>query len=227
MLMFHCHFRRICIIFSILINFKTTCSDSDFIQRMTEAQIIPLITPRAPKHEIDIYYPIEGVFTKINAGDILDEYFVQKQPELTWSFREKTYYTLCMIGMTPNDLDVEFSGSSQAETSERPLMQQWEQWLVINIPGLHINEGNELAAYEPLPLPLENATDCYIFLIYEQTEKFEKFQDLMMTNTSGEDDYHSIELARYFAETQRQTDPWAGSFFLVNGPGPVPENISN
>lgn len=29
--------------------------------------------------------------------------------------------------------------------------------------------------------------------------------------------YHSIELAKYFAQTQRQTDPWAGSFFVVNG----------
>ena len=51
---------------------------------------------------------------------------------------------------------------------KEPTLGQVKHWLVINIPGIDLNEGQTLAAYRGSAPPEGSGLHRYIFLVYKQ-----------------------------------------------------------
>lgn len=77
-------------------------------------------------------------------------------PQVTWPRQKAAYYTLCMI-----DPDV----PSRCHHQER----EWLHWLVVNIPGRHIYEGDTRTEYIG-PEPSEGTGDTQVQSQRKQAE---------------------------------------------------------
>ncbi|CAG2119516.1 unnamed protein product, partial [Medioppia subpectinata] len=110
-------------------------------------KIIPDVVDTVPNNIIKIHYP-SGV--DVNLGNELTPLSVKDEPTVQWPTEEGEYYTLVMT-----DPDV-------GEMSEI------KHWLVVNIPGSDVSNGETLAGYRGSGPP-KDALHRYIFLVYKQS----------------------------------------------------------
>ncbi|XP_065205835.1 protein D2-like [Planococcus citri] len=156
---------------------------------------------------------------EIKTGETVYANVTKKEPVVKWPVREGKFYALFMGGLAPiYDLAWERGWD---ESLGDQVDQQWENWVVVNIPGSgrKVDFGEELVSYYHLPVPYKNTTDRISFWIWEQPEKFENPKyDRGIENRNRFGDRYMIQT---FTKQFRLGDPWAGDFFVLS---PFPQS---
>ncbi|KAI8130329.1 Phosphatidylethanolamine-binding protein like protein F40A3.3 [Lucilia cuprina] len=122
---------------------------------MDTSGIIPDMIDSKPKATVEVTFT-GGL--KVNMGNELQPKQVKDQPQLKWNAEQGSLYTLLMTDLDP-------------PSRKEPTLREVLHWLVVNIPGNRISEGQVLAEY--MSSGPEEGTDLhrYVFLIFKQVEK--------------------------------------------------------
>lgn len=126
---------------------------------------------------------------------------------MQWQAKENTYYTVCMT-------------DPDAPSRKEPTYREWHHWLVGNVPGNKISEGETLSEYVGSGPPPDTGLHRYVFLIYEQPDGKINFSEPRLTNRSG--DNRGGFSIRKFAEKYKLGDPIAGNLYQAEYDDYVP-----
>lgn len=132
---------------------------------------------------------------------------VKDIPDVQWQAKENTYYTVCMT-------------DPDAPSRKEPTYREWHHWLVGNVPGNKISEGETLSEYVGSGPPPDTGLHRYVFLIYEQPDGKINFSEPRLTNRSG--DNRAGFSIRKFAEKYKLGDPIAGNLYQAEYDDYVP-----
>lgn len=93
----------------------------------------------------------------MNLGNDLAPTQVKSKPMLSWNAKDNNeLYTLIFF-------------DPDAPSRQNPTSREYRHWLVVNIPGSSIDEGNEVLTYMGPAPPKGTGPHRYIFLIYKQS----------------------------------------------------------
>ncbi|KPJ07780.1 OV-16 antigen [Papilio machaon] len=95
------------------------------------SKIVPDVIPTAPTALIGLNYPSGAV---ANLGNELAPTVVKDQPTVTYDADPSAYYTL--VFTDPDNYD-----------GPEPVYREWHHWLVGNIPGNKVSQGEVLSGY--------------------------------------------------------------------------------
>lgn len=119
--------------------------------------VVPEIIEVSPQNTIKILYP-NGYYVK--AGNLMKTVDVVEQPLVYWKTdpTKKEYYTMVMF-------------SPDYPSRSNPLLANFLHWMVVNIPGSLVEDGEVICDYlGALPEP-DNDLHRYIFIVYKQKAK--------------------------------------------------------
>ncbi|XP_011198593.2 phosphatidylethanolamine-binding protein homolog F40A3.3 [Bactrocera dorsalis] len=136
---------------------------------MESSGIIPEIIDNKPKGLLQVTYP-SGV--KVELGKELTPTQVKDQPTVSWEAEDDALYTLFMV-----DPDV----PSRAEPTSREILH----WLVINIPGNKVAEGQTVAEYIGSGPPEGTGLHRYVIFVFKQPNKIESEKFIPKTSSEG------------------------------------------
>ncbi|ETN62606.1 phosphatidylethanolamine-binding protein [Anopheles darlingi] len=125
---------------------------TDVQQVFTEHEVIPDVLDVAPKELAKITYP-SGV--SVEAGKELRPTQVKDQPKVEWTADPNAFYTLFMV-------------DPDAPNRKEPKFREIGHWLVGNIPGTRIEEGDHMYGFVGSGPPNGSGLHRYVFLVYEQ-----------------------------------------------------------
>ncbi|XP_075148652.1 protein D2-like [Haematobia irritans] len=157
-------------------------------------EIVPDVIPQAPSLLLKVSYD-NGL--KADKGYELTPTQVQKQPTVEWRAYDNEYFTLIMT-----DPDV--------PSRTDPKFGEFRHWLVGNIPGNHIDQGDVIAAYVGAGPPKGTDLHRYVFLLYKQPGKLHFDEERVGSNSSK--DRPKFKAAK-FAKKYNLGTPIASNFF--------------
>ncbi|KAL3266886.1 hypothetical protein HHI36_011036 [Cryptolaemus montrouzieri] len=170
---------------------------------MEKHEIIPDVIKMAPKEILEINYP-SGV--KAELGNILTPTQVKDMPKLKWTADSNELYTLCMT-------------DPDAPSREKPHIREWHHWLVGNIPGNDVMNGETLTGFVGSGPPKGTGLHRYVFLVYKQPKRI-TFNEGRIPNTTG--DNRGCFSIRKFASKYNLGEPIAGNFYRAEWDDYVP-----
>ncbi|KAL4712389.1 hypothetical protein ACJJTC_001550 [Scirpophaga incertulas] len=136
------------------------------VQSFVDNEIAPQIIPNAPAALAKVVYP-SGV--EVNEGNELTPTSVKDMPTVTWNAQPDKLYALAMT-------------DPDAPSRADPKIREVHHWLVGNIPGGNVAEGEVLTAFIGSGPPLGTGLHRYVILVYEQPGKL-TFDEPRICNT--------------------------------------------
>ncbi|RCN46176.1 phosphatidylethanolamine-binding protein [Ancylostoma caninum] len=131
-------------------------------------------------------------FVQASLGNQLTPAATSKEPKLNWNASPGELYTVIMI-----DID--------APSRKDPFLRDYLHWFVVNIPGSHLRNGDELAPYmRPRPPPGSGPHRYYI-LLYKQPRAISSKKMRSRAN------FETLK----FASQNHLGAPVAGNYFKV------------
>lgn len=166
--------------------------------------MVPDVIPTPPAGIVDVTWS-SGV--KADMGNELTPTQVKNQPKLEWEADAQSFYTVCMT-------------DPDAPKRDDPKFREWHHWLVVNIPGNKISEGEVLSEYVGSGPPKGTGLHRYVFLVYKQNDGKIKPSEKKLTNKSG--DGRGGFSINGFAKKYNLGDPIAGNFYQAQWDDYVP-----
>ncbi|XP_037814411.1 protein D3-like isoform X1 [Lucilia sericata] len=182
---------------------QNAAADSEVEQVFKDNEIIPDVLQEAPKEFLKVSY--DGGL-EVNKGNELTPTQVKLQPRVEWQAKCTDYYTLIMT-------------DPDAPSRADPKVREFRHWLVANIPGNKIDQGEVVAAYVGSGPPKGTGLHRYIFLLYKQPGKID-IDEPHVANNSGEN--RANFKAAKFAEKYNLGAPVAGNFYQAQYDDYVP-----
>ncbi|XP_022661274.1 protein D2-like isoform X1 [Varroa destructor] len=191
----------VCVPFSLL---ESVRSDSGLKIAMDEHKVVPDVVDSVPENIVEVNYS-EG---RVNLGNVLTPTQVKDIPSVNYTADNDSLYTLCMT-------------DPDAPSRQTPKYREWHHWLVGNIPGQQISEGETLSEYVGAGPPKGTGLHRYVFLVYKQPEGRINFDEKRLTNRSGDNrgGFH----IRDFAKKYKLGEPIAANFFQAEYDDYVPK----
>merc|ERR1711936_1076739 len=124
-----------------------------------DAELVDLVLPEPPNNELKVEYLEEKVEAEL--GNTLPVSKTSSQPRVTFSgAKPGKMYTLAMV-------------DPDAPSRADPRAAQWLHWLVVNIPGQDLAEGDVslgkvLMQHNGPSPPQGSGPHRYVFLVFEQ-----------------------------------------------------------
>lgn len=143
------------LIISIIFGIATANLVNDLSESFKKHEIVPDVIDIAPPESVQVLYPGE---LSVKEGNELTPTQVKEKPTLKWSSKDDEFYTLIMT-------------DPDAPSRQEPVSREWHHWLVVNIPGGHIESGQPLTDYVGSGPPENTGLHRYVFLIYKQNGK--------------------------------------------------------
>ncbi|XP_049305201.1 uncharacterized protein LOC105222811 [Bactrocera dorsalis] len=171
-------------------------------RKMISSGIIPDIIDTRPKGLVQINYP-SGV--KVESGKELTPTQVKDQPTVSWEAEDDALYTLFMV-------------DPDAPSRANPTNREFLHWLVINIPGNKVAEGQAVAEYIGSGPPEGSGLHRYVFLVFKQAGKIESTKFIRKTSREGRVRTNT----RDFIAKYNLGDPIAGNFYQAQYDDYVP-----
>ncbi|XP_046580935.1 protein D2-like isoform X1 [Haliotis rubra] len=166
--------------------------------------VVPDVIDAAPQKQLRISYGTKIV----EPGMVLTPTDVKDLPVITFDAEPDAFYTLIM-----NDPD--------APSRADPKFGEWHHWLVVNIPGGRLSDGETIAEYVGAGPPPGTGLHRYVFLAYKQPNGKKDFGLKKLTNRSQDGRAkHSI---RDFLKKAQLSELVAGNLFLAEYDDYVPE----
>lgn len=97
---------------------------------------------------------------KVDSGNELTPTQVKDKPTVTWNAESGALYTLLMT-------------DPDAPSRENPTAREVRHWLVANIPGNKVDEGQILVDYIGSGPPAGTGLHRYVFLLFKQQGRIE------------------------------------------------------
>ncbi|KAH8243557.1 hypothetical protein KR032_008590 [Drosophila birchii] len=169
-------------------------SDTEVGKYMRTMDVIPDVIDIGPQEFLNVTY--HG-YIKVDGGKKLQPMEVRDEPEVKWPTDIDHYYTLLMV-------------NPDAPSDRKPPHREFLHWMVLNIPGNHINIGDVRVGYMgAIPLPASGA-QRYVFLLYKQKDytKFD-FPKVPKHSTQGRTGFKVQD----FVGKYKLGFPVAGNFF--------------
>jgi phosphatidylethanolamine-binding protein (PEBP) family uncharacterized protein len=168
--------------------------------------IIPDVLPKAPQDKLNVTFD-NGL--KLELGNTLTPTQVKKQPHnIEWNADKNALYTL-----VKTDPD--------APSREDPKFREWHHWLVVNIPGTNVADGETLSEYVGSGPPEGTGLHRYVYLVYKQPGKISDPEHGHLTNRCA-DNRGGWSVAK-FAQKHNLGTPVAGNFFQAEYDDYVPD----
>ncbi|XP_018790299.1 PREDICTED: phosphatidylethanolamine-binding protein homolog F40A3.3-like [Bactrocera latifrons] len=136
---------------------------------MDSSGIVPDIIDNKPKGLLQVTYP-SGV--EVELGKELTPTQVKDQPTVRWEAEDNALYTLFMV-------------DPDAPSRAEPIYREILHWLVINIPGNKVAEGQTVAEYRGSGPPEGSGLHRYVFLVFKQSGKIESTKFIPKTSREG------------------------------------------
>lgn len=165
--------------------------------------MVPDVIETVPKHVVEVTYP-KGV--KVELGNKLTPTQVKDPPSVKWDAEADAFYTLCMT-------------DPDAPSRKNPKFREWHHWLVVNIPGNNLEQGEVLSGYIGSGPPKGTGLHRYVFVVYKQNGKI-NFSEKRLPSNSGEG--RGKFCIRKFAELHQLGDPISANFFQAEWDDYVP-----
>lgn len=132
---------------------------------------------------------------------------VKDVPEVAWPNDSDYFYTLIMT-------------DPDAPSRADPKMREFCHWVVVNIPGNAVAEGETLYEYIGAGAPEGTGLHRYVFLVYRQHGRIDASAEPIVLNTSAA--HRGNFSARKFAKKYNFGDLVAGNFFQAQFDDYVP-----
>ena len=187
-----------------MVNFRVFARTMSSIAKSFEAhQVVPDVVSKAPAALATVKYP-SGV--EVNEGNELTPTQVKDIPSVSWEAVPDQFYTLAMT-------------DPDAPSRAEPKFREWHHWLVGNIPGNNVADGETLSEYVGSGPPPNTGLHRYVFLVYKQPGKL-TFDEKRLTNRSGDD--RAMFKIENFATKYNLGAPVAGNFYQAKYDDYVP-----
>nr|ATU82926.1 secreted Phosphatidylethanolamine-binding protein-like protein [Pristhesancus plagipennis] len=173
-------------------------SESD----MEKMGVVPDVITKPPGGKLVVKFGS----SEVNNGNVLTPTQVKNTPKVEWEADDNAFYTLCLT-------------DPDAPSRKDPKNREWQHWLVVNIPGNHINEGEVLTGYVSSAPPKGSGLHRYVFLVYKQPRKI-TFEEQKISATSGKN--RSKFSISNFAKRYNLGDPAFGNFYQAEWDEYVP-----
>ncbi|GBM89913.1 OV-16 antigen [Araneus ventricosus] len=160
------------------------------LDKFRSSNIVPKIIPTTPQSPLLIEFNRKSV----TCGNEMTR-TETKNPPTVMDFPAEKQKLYTMIMFDPDAL-----------TPQNPNLANFRHWLVENIPGNKVNDGDLVSFYTPPAPPDYSDPHRYIFLIYEQPEKLkDNFDGVKRTNFD----------VKKFVQDRGLKGPIAGNFFYL------------
>lgn len=130
---------------------------ADINQMFAEHDIVPVVIDNAPLVFAKVAYRAKLL---VDAGKELTPAEVRDAPKVEWDADPVVFYTLVMI-------------DPDSPSRTEPLNREFAHWLVGNIPGKHVEQGEVLFEYIPAFPRTGTGFHRYIFLLYRQNCRYD------------------------------------------------------
>lgn len=167
---------------------------SKVASKLQKHKIVPDVIDKAPNEIIRVTFPC-GVSAEL--GNILKPVQVKDEPNVRWKVCSHSLYTLCMT-------------DPDAPSRKKPEFREWHHWLIGNIPGYSLSDGQVLSEYIGSGPPKDTGLHRYVFLVYRQVAEIE-FEEPFLTNKSA--DNRGKFSIRKFAKKYNLGHPVAANFY--------------
>ncbi|XP_032526487.2 protein D3-like [Danaus plexippus] len=167
------------------------------------SKIVPDVIPVAPKELIELKYQ-SGV--SANLGNELAPTKVKDQPAVSYNADPDAFYTL--VFTDPDNYD-----------GPELVYREWHHWLVVNIPGSDVAQGDVLSGYIGSGPPEGTGIHRYVYILYKQPGKL-VFDEKRLGNKSI--DGRAAFSTKKFAEKYNLGAPVAGNFYRAQFDDYVP-----
>ncbi|KAJ8983331.1 hypothetical protein NQ317_010870 [Molorchus minor] len=176
---------------------------SSAVKSMEKHGVVRDVIDIEPEQILEVSYA-NGV--KVNLGNVLTPTQVKDPPTLKWDSEGGGFYTLCMT-------------DPDAPSRKEPKFREWHHWLIVNIPGSNVDQGEVLSEYVGSGPPPDTGLHRYVFLVYKQPGKLNCDEE-RLTNRSG--DNRGCFSIRKFAAKYNLGQPISGNFFQAEYDDYVP-----
>ncbi|XP_057666100.1 protein D2-like isoform X1 [Diorhabda carinulata] len=194
-------FTKYIIAFFILV--PSICADdSKQLEAFKTQKVSPDVVANVPEKRLEVKFKSNK---DVDFGNELTPTQVLQEPQVTYDADNKSYYTLIFT-------------DPDAPSRTNPKAREWMHWLVVNIPGSKISEGEIINNYIGSAPPKGSGLHRYVFLLYKQPEKL-KFTEPKHGPTDGNRGKFNTES---FAKKYNLGSPIAGNFFQAKWDDSVP-----
>uniref|UniRef100_A0A6B0UY14 Putative phosphatidylethanolamine-binding protein 1 n=1 Tax=Ixodes ricinus TaxID=34613 RepID=A0A6B0UY14_IXORI len=114
----------------ILLFFSVRFQSCAAKSKMEAHQVVPDVIDTVPPGVVQVSYDTAVV----DMGNTLTPTQVQRQPNVSYPADPNKLYTLCMT-------------DPDAPSRQSPKYREWHHWLVVNIPGVNVPQGEVLSEY--------------------------------------------------------------------------------
>ncbi|XP_058812638.1 protein D3-like [Topomyia yanbarensis] len=178
--------------------------EADINQMFTEHDIVPVLIDRAPLVFAKVAYRSKRL---VDASKELTPTDVRNEPKVEWCADPTTFYTLVMI-------------DPDSPSRTEPLYREFAHWLVGNIPGKHVEQGEVMFEYMPAFPRSTSGYHRYIFLLYQQHCRY-NYSELPRASRKNRTPRVRFS-TRDFARRYSLGHPIAGNFFVAKFDDYVP-----
>ncbi|XP_070490205.1 protein D3-like [Chironomus tepperi] len=144
------------------------CVNMSASEAFTSNEIVPDILDDAPKELLKVSYT-SGINLEI--GSELTPTQVKDQPNVEYEGDNDAFYTLLLT-------------DPDAPSRTDPKVREVRHWLVVNIPGNKVSEGETKWSYIGSGPPQGSNLHRYVFLLFKQTNGKQDFDLPTVPNTS-------------------------------------------
>ncbi|KAF6213484.1 hypothetical protein GE061_011204 [Apolygus lucorum] len=157
--------------------------------------VVPDVIQEPWQEKLEVNYPKSNV--NADNGNELTPTDVRYKPDLSWPVEENALYVICMT-------------DPDAPSRKDPKAREWLHWLVGNIPGKSVKDGQSLAEYVGSVPPKGSGLHRYVLLVYKQPKKITFSEPkISETATAGRAKFSIAKFARKYD----LGNPIAGNFF--------------
>uniref|UniRef100_A0A8D9EX51 OV-16 antigen n=1 Tax=Cacopsylla melanoneura TaxID=428564 RepID=A0A8D9EX51_9HEMI len=167
-------------------------SESAVSESMESNQVVPEVISKAPQDTLKVSYK-DGHLTA-ELGNELKPDDLKEAPQVSWKADADSYYTLVMT-------------DPDAPSRKEPKAREWRHWLVVNIPGSDIAQGQTITEYAGPTPPKGTGLHRYVLLVYKQPNKLD-FEESKVSNWARKS--FSVEK---FAHKHNLQELVAGNFY--------------
>jgi len=173
--------------------------------KFKEYEIVPDVVHKAPEQTVEVKYGQH----QVNFGTALTPTQVKEQPtHIQWPADADSLYTLIFT-------------DPDAPSRQNPINREFQHWLVVNIPGNKLENGDTLAEYVGSGPPQGTGLHRYVYLVYKQPQgKIEDPEHGFRTKTTREG--RPKWKAEQFATKHNLEGPIAGNFYQAEYDDYVP-----
>lgn len=156
---------------------------------------------------------------------------MKEMPIVEWQAEPNSFYTLMLIGIgfksvnfrltrwtTKHILNFFFCPDPDAPSRKNPIARSWQHWIVTNVPGSNVVDGQTISQYIGAGPPKDSGLHRYTFLLYKQSGK-QDFNELTLGKSTRNRANFS---ATNFSDKHNLGNPIAGNVFQAQYDDYVP-----